>query len=105
MTGFPRGRTAIIGSATFGIGRMPGFEAAELAARASLLALADAGLRPRDVDALFICQPQDTLAGLSFSEYLGIHPKLTDNNRTGGSSLQTHVILAALALDARLCEV
>src|SRR5205823_11046685 len=81
MQGFPRGRSAIVGAATFGIGRSPGLEAIDLAAHASLAALADAGLRPADVDALFIAQPQDTLASLSFSEYLGLDTRLTDNNR------------------------
>ena len=105
MQGFPRGKTAIVGAATFGIGKAPGFEAIDLAARASLLALAQAGQKPSDVDALFIAQPQDTLAGLSFAEYLGIHPKITDNNRTGGSAFLLHVAHAALALDAGLCDV
>jgi len=105
MHGFPRGKTAIVGAATFGIGKAPGFAAIDLAARASLLALAQAGLKPSDVDALFIAQPQDTLAGLSFAEYLGIHPRLTDNNRTGGSAFLLHVAHAALALDAGLCDV
>ncbi len=105
MHGFPRGRTAIVGAATFGIGRAPGFEAIDLAAHASLRALAEAGLRPADVDALFIAQPQDTLATLCFSEYMGIQPKLTDNNRSGGSAFLLHLEHAALALDAGLCEV
>ena len=100
MHGFPRGKTAIVGAATFGVGKAPGFEAIDLAAQASLLALAQAGLTPADVDALFIAQPQDTLAGLSFAEYLGIQPKLTDNNRTGGSAFLLHLSHAALALDA-----
>jgi len=105
MQGFPRGKTAIVGAATFGVGKAPGFEAIDLAARASLLALAQAGLQPADVDALYIAQPQDTLAGLSFAEYLGIQPKLTDNNRTGGSAFLLHLSHAALALDAGLCDV
>jgi len=105
MNGFPRGRTAIVGAATFGVGKAPGFEAIELAAMASLHALADAGLRPADVDALFIAQPQDTLAGLTFSDYLGIRPKITDNNRSGGSAFLLHLEHAALALDAGLCDV
>ncbi|HEU0203905.1 MAG TPA: acetyl-CoA acetyltransferase, partial [Burkholderiaceae bacterium] len=74
-------------------------------AQASLLALADAGLMPGDVDALFIAQPQDTLAGLTFAEYLGVQPKITDNNRTGGSAFLLHLAHAALLLDAGLCEV
>jgi acetyl-CoA acetyltransferase len=102
---FPRGRTAIVGAATFGIGKAPGYEAIELAAKASLLALADAGMTPADVDALFIAQPQDTLAGITFAEYLGIEPRITDNNRSGGSAFLLHLEHAALALDAGLCDV
>jgi acetyl-CoA acetyltransferase len=105
MHGFPRGRTAIVGAATFGVGKAPGFEAIDLAARASLLALADAGLAPRDVDALFIAQPQDTLATLSFAEYLGIQPRISDNNRSGGSAFLLHLAHAALVLDAGLADV
>src|SRR5690606_13842708 len=58
-----------------------------------------------DVDGLFIGLPDDYLSGLSFTEYLGIAPRLTDNNRTGGSSFLTHAIHAALALEAGLCDV
>jgi acetyl-CoA acetyltransferase len=105
MHGFPRGKTAIIGAATFGIGKAPGLEAIDLAAHASLRALADAGLAPRDVDALFIAQPQDTLATLSFAEYLGIAPKISDNNRSGGSAFLLHLEHAALVLDAGLADV
>ncbi|WP_342363928.1 acetyl-CoA acetyltransferase [Terrarubrum flagellatum] len=100
-----RGRTAIVGAATCGIGEAPGFEPIDLAAQASLLALADAGLALKDVDGLFLCLPTDMLSGLAFAEYLGVQPKLTDNNRTGGSSFLTHTVWAALALDAGLCDV
>jgi acetyl-CoA acetyltransferase len=103
--GFPRGRTAIVGAATFGVGKAPGFEAIDLAAHAALRALAEAGLTPADVDAVFIAQPQDTLATLGFCEYLGIRSRLTDNNRSGGSAFLLHLEHAALALDAGLCEV
>jgi acetyl-CoA acetyltransferase len=105
MHGFPRGKTAIVGAATFGVGKSPGFEAIDLAAQASLLALAEAGLAPRDVDALFIAQPQDTLATLSFAEYLGISPKVSDNNRSGGSAFLLHLEHAALVLEAGLADV
>jgi acetyl-CoA acetyltransferase len=105
MNGFPRGRTAIVGADTFGVGRMPGHDAIDLAAQASLKALAQAGLKPRDVDALFIAQPQDTLATLSFAEYLGITPKISDNNRSGGSAFLLHLAHAALVLDAGLADV
>ncbi len=97
---FPRGRTAIAGLATFGVGEMPGYSSIELTAKAGLLALDDSGLSLRDVDALYICQPDDFFAGLTFAEYLGIQPRYTDNNRTGGSAFMSHMASAALALDA-----
>ncbi len=107
MTGenFPRGRTAIVGGATYGIGEAPGFSSLELAVKAGLGALADANLTLGDVDGLFICLPDDMLSGLSFAEYLGLHPRITENNRTGGSAFMSHVVAAALALDAGLCDV
>ena len=96
-------QTAIVGR-HLKVGRSPG-SAIDMAAHASVLGLADAGMTPADVDALFIAQPQDTLASLSFTEYLGLRPKLTDNNRSGGSSFLLHLEHAALALAAGLCDV
>jgi len=102
---FPRGKSAIVGSATFGCGEAPGYSSMELAHQASVQALAAAGLKPSDVDGLFVVVMDDTLAGLTFAETLGIHPRFLDNNRTGGSSFQVHAVLAAMALDAGLCDV
>jgi acetyl-CoA acetyltransferase len=97
---FPRGRAAIAGLATHGIGETPGFTAMELAATAAVKAVADAGLALPQVDALFICMPDDLFAGMAFAEYLGLHPRYTDNNRTGGSAFMSHVAVASLLLDA-----
>jgi acetyl-CoA acetyltransferase len=105
MEHFQRAATAIIGASTFGICGAPGLESMDMAAKASILALRDAGLTPSDVDGLFVGLPDDALSGLSLSEYLGIRPLLTDNNRVGGSSFQTMAIVAALALQAGLCNV
>ncbi|WP_136162162.1 thiolase [Sphingomonas flavalba] len=102
---FPRGSSAIAGLATYGIGEAPGFSSLELAAKAGLLAVADAGLTLGDVDALFICLPDDFFAGLTFAEYLGLTPRFTDNNRTGGSAFMSHMITAALALSAGYIDV
>ena len=103
--GFPRGQAAIVGAATHGIGEAPGFESIDLAVHAGLKALGQARLKPSDVDALFVCLPQDFLSGLSVSEYFGIQPKITDNNRTGGSAFLTHLFWAANALATGQCEV
>lgn len=105
MDRFPRARTAIVSGATFGMGEAPGFDSIDLAAHAATKALSQVGMTPADVDALFICLPDDYLGGLTFSQYLGISPRLTDSNRTGGSSFLTHVEWAALALDAGMCDV
>jgi acetyl-CoA acetyltransferase len=99
-----RGRCAIVGAATHGIGESPGQRPLDLAAQAARKALADAGLALGDVDALFVCTPDDALSGLSAADYLGIQPKFTENNRTGGSAFHSHLIVAALMLDAGLCE-
>jgi acetyl-CoA acetyltransferase len=101
---FPRAKTAVVGASTFGLGEMPGWSSMELATQASKLALADSGLKLLDVDALFICTPDDYLAGLTFAESLGLRPKFTDNNRTGGSAFMSHVITAAMMLDAGMID-
>ena len=97
---FPRGAAAITGLATFGIGEAPGYASLELAARAGLMATDDAGLTPQGIDALFVCLPDDLFAGLSLAEHYAIHPRFTDNNRTGGSSFASHVITASLMIAA-----
>ena len=105
MTIDRRTPAAIVGAATFGIGEAPGFTSMDLAARAALAALGEAGIGLSEVDGLFIGQPSDFLSGLTFAEYLGIRPKLTNNNRTGGSAFLTHMNVAALALAAGEIDV
>jgi acetyl-CoA acetyltransferase len=102
---FPRGKTAIVGAATFGMGESPGVSSIDLAVSASMLALDQVGLAPSDVDALFVGLPDDFLSGLTLAEYLGIQPRVTDNNRTGGSAFLTHAMWAALAIEAGQCDV
>jgi acetyl-CoA acetyltransferase len=102
---FPRGQSAIVSGATFGTGEAPGYTNMELAAKASQKALAQVGLRFSDVDGLFIALPDDLLSGLTFSEYVGIQPKVMDNNRTGGSAFLTHAMWAAHAIASGECEV
>jgi acetyl-CoA acetyltransferase len=99
-----RGKTAFVGAATFGCGEAPGYTSMELAAEAGRLAVEDAGLALSDIDGLFICLPNDFLSGLSLAEYYGLHPKMTNNSRTGGSAFLGHAEWAALALDAGLID-
>ena len=102
--GFPRGRAAIVGASTYGIGLCPGVSAVDMAARAALLALADAGVSLAEVDAVYTSAPYEALGGMELAEYLGLTPKVTDCNRTGGSAFEVYVQQAALALEAGLID-
>ena len=105
MEKFNRGATAIVGASTFGMGEAPGFTSRDLAAAAGLAALTQAGIELHDVDGLFTCLSDDMLSGMTMAEYLGIRPRLTDNNRSGGSSSLLQLAHAALALDRHQCDV
>ncbi len=100
-----RGRTAIAGIGHAGLGHAPGFTAMELLAQASAAALADAGLELHDVDGLFVGTAVHTMPTLAVAEYLGIRPRFSDGSMIGGASFVAHTLTAALALDARLCDV
>lgn len=102
---FPRGAAAMVAGATFGIGEAPGYTNFDLAAHASVRALRQVGLAPRDVDGLFVVVMDETLSTLGFADYLGIRPRFTDNCRTGGSSFEIQASIAAMALAAGQCDV
>ena len=100
---FPRGRTAIVGAATFGVGTTPGYANFDLAAHASVMALAQVGLKPSDVDGLFCVVMDEALSGLNFAEYLGVRTRFIDNNRTGGSSFQIQATRRGARARGRAC--
>ncbi len=99
-----RGRTAVVGIGTAGCGEAPGRTAMELLAQSSLAAIADAGLKLTDIDAVFAATSTHAFPSISVAEYLGIRPKYFDGTNIGGSSFEMHLLQAALALDAGLCD-
>jgi acetyl-CoA acetyltransferase len=101
---FPRGQAAVVGVATHGIGECPGLEPMDMAAIASVKALKQANLQPKDVDAVFIASSLDSMGGLTFAQYLGIQPRLIDNTMHGGSSFLHHALVAAWALATGHCD-
>lgn len=102
---FPRGNTAIVGAATFGTGRAPGYEPHDLAAIAARNALREAGLTFADVDGLFYTNSADTFGGgTSFAQYIGIQPAVIDNSRSGGNVFETYLERAAWLLNAGLID-
>ena len=99
-----RGKTAIVGIGAAGWGEAPGRSAMELLAEAALAAVADAGLKLGDIDAICAATSTHAFPTLSVAEYLGIKPKFFDGTNIGGASFEMHLLHAALALDARLCD-
>ncbi|HEY0106545.1 MAG TPA: acetyl-CoA acetyltransferase [Rhizomicrobium sp.] len=101
-----RGRSAIVGAATAGVGKAPDVKTfMELAAEAALGALAVAGIALKEVDGIFGASMSRLMWPIDIAEYLGLHPRFCDGTQIGGSSFEAHCLSAALALEARLCDV
>ena len=100
-----RGKSAIVGMATAGIGEAPGYSAMELLGQAAVAAVADSGLKLQDVDAVFAATSSHAFPTMSVVEYLGLKPKFFDGTNVGGSSFELHLLQATMALDAGLCDV
>ncbi|MCZ2857848.1 acetyl-CoA acetyltransferase [Blastococcus sp. VKM Ac-2987] len=100
------GRTAVVGVGEDGVGlAVPGSTPLDLVARATRVALEDAGLALSDVDGLFTASAYYQLPGLDVAEYLGVRPRHTDSTAVGGSSFVSHVGHAAAAIAAGQCDV
>lgn len=100
-----RGAAAIVGVGLSGLPSAPERTAMEILAEAVYRALDDAGLKLGDIDGLFTGSSYHFLPSLSVAEYLGLKPKFQDTTMVGGSSFVGHLLNAALALHAGLCDV
>lgn len=67
-------------------------------------ALADAGLTIKDVDGFFTAGV-GPIGIMTLAEHLNLTPRYHDSTNIGGSSFVAHVIHAAAAIAAGLCEV
>ncbi|MBV9330737.1 MAG: thiolase [Alphaproteobacteria bacterium] len=92
---------AVVGAAeTTKMGRIPNQSVIGLHADAALNALADAGLKPKDIDGV-------ATAGVSpvdIVHYLGIEPTWVDGTSVGGCSFMLHVRHAAAAINEGLAN-
>ena len=92
---------AIVGAAeTTELGKIPDVSNIQLHADAALNALADAGLKPSDIDGVACCREEPT----EIAYYLGITPKWVDGTAVGGTSFLIHVRHAAAAIASGLCS-
>ncbi|MGM0585984.1 MAG: thiolase [Pseudomonadota bacterium] len=99
-----RGKTAIVGAATFGCGEAPGFTELELSVQAAIRAVEDAGLSLSDIDGVATCSTANAMYPLDFIEHLGIQPSFIEGTCIGGSSFVEHILPAAMALEAGVCN-
>jgi acetyl-CoA acetyltransferase len=100
-----RGAAAIVGVGLGGLPSFPGRTAEEIMAESVHKALDDAGLKLHDIDGLFTGSSYHFLPSLTAAEYLGLKPKFQDTTMVGGSSFVGHLLNAAMALEAKLCDV
>jgi acetyl-CoA acetyltransferase len=90
----------IVGMAETAVGRLEGSTSIGLQAEASRLALADAGLRPAQVDAVYNLDPYTQAMSMfaqSLLEYMGLTPTLAATIDAGGTVTPMHMILNAIA--------
>jgi len=96
-----RNHVAVVGAAeTTKLGKIPEMSQIQLHADAALNAMADAGLKPSDIDG--IASAVETPQQLA--HYLGITPTWADGTSVGGCSFMLHVRHAAAAIEAGLCR-
>lgn len=96
-----RRSTAVVGAAeTTGMGLIPGLSQIGLHADAALNALADAGLKPSDIDGVATAGESP----VALSSHLGITPTWIDGTGVGGCSFLMHVRHASAAIEAGLCK-
>ncbi len=100
-----RKKIAIAGVAESDFGAVPDKTVHELHAQATVRAMQDAGVARDEIDGLFSCGHSDQLHVLQLAEYLGLQPRFLDSTLVGGSSWETFVEHAVLALEAGRCSV
>jgi acetyl-CoA acetyltransferase len=92
---------AVVGAAeTTRLGVIPDMSQIQLHADAALNAMADAGLKPADIDGVATAGETP----VTVAHYLGITPKWVDGTAVGGCSFMLHTRHAAAAIAAGLCE-
>ena len=93
------GSVAVVGAAeSTEMGKLPHISNIMLHADAALNAMADAGLKPSDIDGIATAKEVPT----ELAHYLGIEPTYVDGTSVGGCSFMIHVRHAVAALEAGL---
>ena len=97
----PHNTVAVVGAAeTTKLGVIPDMSQIRLHADAALNAMADCGLRPKDIDGVATAGETP----VQIAHYLGITPTWVDGTSVGGCSFMIHVRHAAAAIEAGLAK-
>jgi acetyl-CoA acetyltransferase len=100
---FRPGRCAIAGAGTSRLGQVPGVSSLDLTIEAIANALADAGLRPADIDGIICRGPDESYAHHQLvGERLGLNVRFSTSLDNGGASQILSVMLAVMAIEAGL---
>ena len=92
---------AVVGAAeTTQLGKIPDLSQIQLHADAALNAMADAGLKAKDIDGIATAGSRPT----DLAHYLGITPTWVDGTAVGGCSFMLHVRHAVAALNSGQCS-
>ena len=99
-------KTAIVGIGATEQGRIPGESASEIAVRAAIAAMADAGIDKSRIDGLVTCRPPFAAGRVGTDEdmgqRLGMNPAFASTLEYGACAFSLH--LAAAAIQAGLCN-
>ena len=96
----PKSITIVGAAETTNLGVIPDTSQIQLHADAALNAMADAGLKPADIDGIATAGETP----VTVAHYLGLTPKWVDGTAVGGCSFMIHVRHAAAAIELGLCK-
>jgi acetyl-CoA acetyltransferase len=103
-----RAETVIAGIGNTPYGKLPSRSTVSLNIEACRNAIADAGVAPDEVDALFVKVPTskvEMMYGQKLAEAMGLEPRIGGVWDQGGASNISMISLAAMAIAAGQCEV
>jgi acetyl-CoA acetyltransferase len=96
----PLSQTAIVGIGATEQGRIPGQSGDEIAVRAAVMALADAGIDTSQIDGLVTCKPPRAAVRTGVDEdlgqLLGINPAFSTTLDYGACAFSLHIAAAAI---------
>lgn len=103
-----RASAVIAGIGQTAFGKLPGRSTVSLNIEACRAAVADAGIAPDEVDALFVKVPTskvEMMYGQKLADAMGLRPRVGGVWDQGGASNVSMIALAAMAIAAGQCEV